>query len=151
MSAQQTHLSNLSNLSALKGFVRQNGGGHPAPSISSFRFERGYKRYEVANHLGNVLAVCSDRKIVATQSADKTLFESYLADLYAIQDVHPFGMPKPERSREAEEVRFAFNGKETDREWNTLDYGARMYRPAFCRFLSGRSPDRLQPTIRGVK
>ena len=35
----------------------------------------------------------------------------------------------------AETYRFGFNGKETDPETNTQDYGFRIYNPALGRFL----------------
>ena len=79
----------------------------------------------------------SDRKIWGSSSS---VFEYYLADLYAVRDYQPFGMSIPERSWSAEAGRFGFNGKEDDSEWQAQDYGERMYLPRQARFFS---PDPL--------
>ena len=114
-----------------------------------FTFDRGDKRYEISNHLGNVLAVVGDRKIVVTLppsdppvSPDPNLwlFDHYLADLWSVSDYHPFGMAVEERSWAAEEYRFGFNGKENDAEWDAQDYGGRIYMPKQARWIS---PDPL--------
>jgi|GEM_PF-2604984 len=91
----------------------------------------GWKRYEFGNHLGNVLAVISDRKLLKD-----TLEGYFLADLYAVQDYDPFGMVQPGRSwKRKENYRFGFSGKEKE-SWGSLDFDARMYSDLLDRWLS---------------
>jgi RHS repeat-associated protein len=51
----------------------------------------GQKRYELSNHLGNVLAVVSDKRIVVGCT-------TYAAELHQATDYYPFGAPMPGRS-----------------------------------------------------
>jgi RHS repeat-associated protein len=78
----------------------------------------GAKSYELSNHLGNVMAVISDR-----------------GELQSAQDYYPFGMAMPGRSTDAKH-RYGFNGKETDPETGIQDYGMRWYLPNIARFPS---------------
>ncbi|MET6997054.1 RHS repeat-associated core domain-containing protein [Chitinophaga defluvii] len=92
------------------------------------------KRYELNNHLGNVLASISDKKL--TQSG------VYTAEVVNAGDYTPFGMPMVGRqySLGGVKYRFGFNGKENDNEikgeGNQQDYGFRIYDPRVGRFLS---------------
>ena len=52
---------------------------------------RGNKRYEGTNHLGNVLVVYSDKRLIGACNADTALY--YKADLIAATDYSPFGAP----------------------------------------------------------
>jgi RHS repeat-associated protein len=100
--------------------------------------KRGEKFFEWSNHLGNVLATVSDRKIA--HSSNSSMIDYYTADVISAQDYYPFGMIMPGRVSSNQNVyRYGFNGKETDRETGsttTYDYGFRIYNPALCRFLS---------------
>jgi len=100
----------------------------------------GNKRYEISNHLGNVLTTFSDRKIaLGTLNNPITGYDTYLV---SAQDYTPFGMQMIGRGKNAVsgEYRFGFNGKEKDDEvkgtGNSLDYGARIYDPRIGRWLS---------------
>ena len=98
---------------------------------------RGYKQYELSNHLGNVLATISDRKLAVTGNPGIT----YTADLIRGQDYYAFGAKMPGRSFTAGTgYRFGFNGKENDNEvkgdGNQQDYGFRIYDPRLGKFLS---------------
>ena len=104
-------------------------------------FTRGERSYELANHLGNVLATVTDKKIAV--SSDGSLIASYKADVVTAQDYYPFGMQMPGRTFAASGVgayRYGFNGKERDDEvkgaGNEIDYGMRVYDPRAGRFLS---------------
>jgi len=82
-------------------------------------------RYELTNHLGNVLAAISDQP----------------ATVYNMTDYTPFGMMQVGRSWNAGGgYRYGFNGKENDNEvkgeGNQQDYGMRVYDPRVGRFLS---------------
>ncbi|OMP74609.1 RHS repeat domain-containing protein, partial [[Flexibacter] sp. ATCC 35208] len=101
-------------------------------------FTRGKKFFELTNHLGNVLATVSDRKIQV--SGNGTTIDYYNADVVSAQDYYPFGMIQPGRSYNAGGYRYGFNGKENDNEvkgeGNEQDYGMRVYDPRVGRFLS---------------
>ncbi|MES1159419.1 MAG: RHS repeat-associated core domain-containing protein, partial [Bacteroidota bacterium] len=57
----------------------------------------GKKQYELTNHLGNVLATISDRKIGVSLAADSSWIDHYEADVQTAQDYYPFGMIMPGR------------------------------------------------------
>jgi RHS repeat-associated protein len=92
----------------------------------------GRKSYELSNHLGNVLAVVSDKYAVVGNDP--------VAELLSAQDYYPFGMIQPGRSLSSANYRYGFNGKENDNEVkgtaNQQDYGMRIYDPRVGRFLS---------------
>jgi RHS repeat-associated protein len=107
-----------------------------APSDScGIAFSRGGKRYELSNHLGNVLAVISDRKLQVLD-ANMSLGHYFTADIWASTDYFPFGSQMRERTWKVEVYRFDFNGKETDLETALQDYGFRIYNPGIAKFLS---------------
>jgi RHS repeat-associated protein len=54
---------------------------------------RGKKQYELSNHLGNVLAVVSDKKIYSCTTPGY-----FKADVVQANDYSPFGAPMPDRS-----------------------------------------------------
>jgi len=90
----------------------------------------GRRYYELSNHLGNVLAVISDKKIL-----NGSTFE---ADVVSANDYYPFGMTIASRTFQSETYRFGFNGKENDKDFGEgiQDYGARIYDERNARFLS---------------
>ena len=104
-------------------------------SLNQYARELGNKRYELTNHLGNVLTVVSDRK-VAVEDGLGTI-SHYVADIKSAQDYYPFGMLMPGRNfAGSDKYRFGFNGKEKDDETGTQNYGFRIYNPQIARFLS---------------
>ena len=106
-------------------------------------FYRGEKRYELSNHLGNVLAVITDRRIQACGAGDDIY---YNAQVVSVSDYYPFGMGIKERewSDSSFGYRFGFNGKEQDNEvageGNSYDFGARIYDSRLGRWMS-RDPN----------
>ena len=100
----------------------------------------GQKRYELSNHLGNVLAVINDRKKMTTRG----LINTYDATVISAQDYFPFGLEMGsdrEVNNSESGYRYGFNGKEKDQDGefgsNThYDYGFRIYNPAIAKFLS---------------
>jgi RHS repeat-associated protein len=110
---------------------------HLSDSIKSFY--RGQKRYELSNHLGNVLAVITDRRI---QSCNVAGVMHYDAQVVSVSDYYPFGMGIKEREWKDStfSYRFGFNGKEQDDEvsgsGNSYDFGARMYNSRLGRWMS---------------
>lgn len=91
----------------------------------------GNKQYELSNHLGNVLAVVSDKKLF--------IDNKWQATVLSAQDYYPFGMSMPNRKWQGSaggSYRFSFNGKEDDTEWGAQDYGMRIYDKSIAKFLS---------------
>ena len=112
----------------------------PASSTDSLRdaYYLGQRIYEGANHLGNVLATFSDKKVGV--SSDNNTVDYYQAVVISQHDYYPFGMLQPGRGYELGGYRYGFNGKENDGEvkgeGNQQDYGMRIYDPRLGRFLS---------------
>ncbi len=108
-------------------------------TIPTAKFSRtlGLKRYEIGNHLGNVLATFTDRKKQVQSGSSVTGYETYIA---SAQDYYPFGMIMNERKWNTSGYRFGFNGMENDNEvkgiGNSLDFGARIYDSRIGRWLS---------------
>ncbi|MBN8682172.1 MAG: RHS repeat-associated core domain-containing protein [Chitinophagales bacterium] len=102
---------------------------------------KGNRHYELNNHLGNVLAVVTDRKMAQDTTINATYTPQYfLPDVYAVQNYYAFGQNMPKWSSSAlndpARYRFGYNGKEDDDEWNKQDYGFRIYDTRLARFLS---------------
>ncbi len=94
----------------------------------------GEKNYEMTNHLGNVLAVVSDKKLYSNNV--------YLADVKSVSDYYPFGMIMPGKTSydPGNEYRYGFNQAEKVNEiageGNTYDLGSRLYNPRLGRPLT---------------
>lgn len=79
----------------------------------------GMKRYEMTNHLGNVLVVVSDKKIITGSGP-----YNYDAEVITAQDYYAFGAPMYARSYQMSGIagyRYAFNGMEKDNEIDDAD------------------------------
>jgi RHS repeat-associated protein len=113
------------------------------PSVDatkSGRIQEGQKRYELTNHLGNVLVTVNDRR-KGTDSNGDGFFDVYDGVEITATDYYPFGLEMAGRSFQAALYRYGFNGKENDRSsWSSTqlvqDYGMRLYNPAIGKFLS---------------
>ena len=103
------------------------------------QLELGRRRYELSNHLGNVLATVSDKSL-GQDSSQTGQADYYLAQVSSASLYYPFGWEMPGRKFvSGEDYRFGFNGKEDDRDWGTQniqDYGFRLYNPSIGKFLS---------------
>ncbi|MFT3703002.1 MAG: RHS repeat-associated core domain-containing protein [Agriterribacter sp.] len=97
---------------------------------------RGEKLFELSNHLGNVLATTSDKKIAV--SGGGTNIDYYTADVNSTNDYFPGGMQMPDRKFNFDMYRYGFNGKEKDDKMGVVqyDYGFRIYDPRLVRFKS---------------
>ncbi len=97
-----------------------------------FENQVGDKRYELSNHLGNVLSVITDRKTGA--SGDFT------PDVVAYNDYYPFGQLLPNRHGNSSDYRYSFQGQEQDPEikgeGNSINYKFRMHDPRVGRFFA---------------
>ncbi|MBK7794848.1 MAG: hypothetical protein IPJ64_00500 [Saprospiraceae bacterium] len=109
---------------------------------------RNYRRYEVSNHLGNVMSVVTDR-LKGNPAALPQRVSAYEPDIVAAQDYYPFGQVMRGRnfptllgkSNFPTKYRYGFNDKEADTDGEiqnltTYDYGFRIYNPGIARFLS---------------
>ena len=74
----------------------------------------GKKNYELSNHLGNVLAVISDRKKGSGNVGGNYAY--FDAVTISATDYYPFGMAMPGRTFNTEGYRYGFNGQERDTE-----------------------------------
>jgi hypothetical protein len=85
----------------------------------------GEKSYELTNHLGNVLAVVSDKKLADNEP-----------DVKAAYDYYPFGMTMPNRLISGD-YRYGFGGHEKDDEvkgnGNHISFGDYGYDPRIGR------------------
>ncbi len=99
--------------------------------------QTGYKNYELTNHLGNVLATITDRKVPFVNGSS---YDYFNAQVVSMTDYYPFGMQIEERSWSISSYRFGFNGQEKDDEvsgeGNALNFGSRIMDPRLGRFLS---------------
>ena len=133
---REQHLYGSSRLGIWKPNINITSSGTGAWKLA------GLKQYELTNHLGNVLAVVSDKRRGVDANADGVI-DYYNPDVLSAQDYYPGGMPMPGRSFTAvgsSSYRFGFNGKENDNEvkgnGNQQDYGMRIYDTRLVRFLS---------------
>ena len=95
----------------------------------------GNKKYELSNHLGNVLSVITDNKIGVDSDAD-LIADYYEPYIVSESDYYPFGMQMSNRSFQDEEYLFAFQGQETNEELGTVHYKYREADPVTGRFWS---------------
>lgn len=113
----------------------------------------GMKRYELSNHLGNVLAVITDKKWAVddgvynaatglqTSSTPDENADYYMATVVSYSDYYPFGMLMPNRHGSAgDQYRYGFQGQEKDDEvkgeGNSINYKYRMHDPRTGRFFA---------------
>ena len=75
----------------------------------------GKKMYELTNHLGNVLATVTDKKVLYDNNNDN-LADLSVPEISSASDYYPFGMQMPGRNYQAGNYRFGFNGTENDND-----------------------------------
>ena len=101
---------------------------------------QGDKRYELSNHLGNVLEVISDRKLTIETAPGSGLLAHYSPDVVSQSDYYPFGMMLPNRNGSEADYRYGFQGQEMDNEvkgdGNSVNYKYRMHDPRVGRFFA---------------
>lgn len=124
----------------------------PLSTLSEAELSRelDQKRYELTNHLGNVLSVVSDRR-VAIDADLNGLLDNYQALQYSYSDYYPFGSLLPGRHEASTDPhRFGFNGMEMDDEVHSstgTNYTTtwRVYDPRIGRWFSRDPMSRLLP------
>jgi len=113
---------------------KQTGGGLIRFNLSSSNRPLGAKNYELSNHLGNVLATVSDRKLWANNGAAR------ISDVKSASDYYPFGMAMGDRTTASSGYRYGFQGQEQDDELkgdgNSVNYKYRMHDPRIGRFFA---------------
>ncbi|MBL7813194.1 MAG: hypothetical protein JNL57_13310, partial [Bacteroidetes bacterium] len=114
-------------------------------SQGKFSFQRGCKQYELANHLGNVLATVQDRKWGQNDSSGSPFFSSYyLAYVATVTDYYAFGSTVKERTISyTQKYRFGFTNQEQETELG--DYYSFEYRVHDARLGRFLSVDPLSP------
>ncbi len=116
---------NLSNLNGINNFARTTGE----------------KVYEKSNHLGNVLATLSDRKLpTQTTVVVGNTYDFYEPDVLSYSDYYPFGSLMPNRYSGGSDYRYGFQGQEGDPEvkgeGNSVNFKYRMHDPRLGRFFA---------------
>jgi RHS repeat-associated protein len=117
--------------------------GAPLPAAGATMegmFEYGRSQYELSNHLGNVLATISDKKVGIELGTTGTV-EYFEPDVATANDYYPFGMLMPERSyANGGQYRYGFNGQEQDNEikgtGNQVEFRYRGYDTRLGRFFA---------------
>ncbi|HRB72190.1 MAG TPA: RHS repeat-associated core domain-containing protein [Flavobacterium sp.] len=126
-------------------YLDRTSGNYPHNGLIAYKKYvnlTGDKRYELSNHLGNVLVVINDKKIPEFEKVDtpESGLVAFNADVLSYSDYYPFGMLQEARQGSKANYRYGFNGKEKDDELkgegNSINYEARMHDPRVGRFLS---------------
>jgi RHS repeat-associated protein len=107
-------------------------------STDSKQREVGYlgkQVFELSNHLGNILATITDKKLQVSLNTTSTAY--FEADVQTVQDYYAFGAIMPGRNFSSSNYKYGHNGKEKDDEVkgseNWYDYGLRPYDPRIGR------------------
>ena len=111
---REQHLYGSSRLGIWKPNINITSSGTGAWKLA------GLKQYELTNHLGNVLAVVSDKRRGVDTNADG-IIDYYNPDVLSAQDYYPGGMPQPGRSFPldgSKPYRFGYQGSEKDDDIN---------------------------------
>ena len=87
-------------------------------SINHLKYIAGEKSYELSNHLGNVLAVVTDKKVGIESTTISGDLAYYQSDVVSYSDYYPFGMLQPNRhgQENGADYRYGMNGMEQDNE-----------------------------------
>jgi len=121
------------NIETAQGFVWTSTGER---SFDNTKRTVADKYYELSNHLGNVLAVITDRKIELGTS------NIYTADVVSYSDYSPYGTLLDGRhgQQNGTDYRYGFQGQEADDEikgeGNSYNYTYRMHDPRIGRFFA---------------
>ncbi len=90
------------------------------------QFTHGNRQYEYSNHLGNVLAVSTDKMTAVGEHGD----------LISASNYYPFGLRIDDRSMNSADYRYGFQGQEEDQETGFVNYKYRLHNPAIGRFFA---------------
>lgn len=112
------------------------------PTLINTTYEQekyvGDKRYEMKNHLSNVLSLVTDRKL--PEDDGQRNVDYYTADVVSYSDYFPFGMLMKSRHGNSRDYRYGFQGQEKDDEvkgeGNSYTTHFREFDPRLARWLS---------------
>jgi YD repeat-containing protein len=126
---KETHLYGSSKIGSVaaesKPPVTQTiGGGLADGKVRTL--VRGEKSFELGNHLQNILAIVTDKKISVDQDNDGRI-DFYQTDVVAAQDYFPFGMNLPGRTVDNNSIKYGFNAHEKSSEVNGNSYTAEYW------------------------
>jgi RHS repeat-associated protein len=130
-----------SRLGVLTASNSVDGGPDDMQYKEAANFGRGYKQYELTNHLGNVLVTISDRKFAVSSTSNSSLIDHYEPHILTAQDYYPFGMiSRVALPNNGQTYRFGFQGEMVDNDTkgvgNQIEFSERIYDPRVGRFLS---------------
>ncbi|MCO5259950.1 MAG: hypothetical protein M9916_07390 [Crocinitomicaceae bacterium] len=97
----EKYIYGSSRLGMLKDSVNVLGSAYTNTDTSNFVHTLGNKRYELSNHLGNVLTVISDKPIPHNNGGTVDYF---MADIKSAYDYSPFGVMLTGRTFEGRET-----------------------------------------------
>ncbi|MEO4006967.1 RHS repeat-associated core domain-containing protein [Flavobacterium sp. CAU 1735] len=126
-------------------YLDKTNGNYPHNGLIAYKKYvnlTGDKRYELSNHLGNVLVVINDKKIPEFEKVDtpSSGLVAFNADVLSYSDYYPFGMLQDARHGSKANYRYGFQGQEMDDEikgeGNSLNYTFRMHDPRVGRFFA---------------
>jgi len=133
--------TDLSIEDTIPDYLDNTNGNYPvAGPLSISESERlvGDKRYELSNHLGNVLVVINDKKLVTLDETGTLTF--FKPEVLSYNDYYPFGMLLPGRQGNTSDYRYGFQGQEMDNETkgegNSVNFSHRMHDPRVGRFFA---------------
>ncbi|MBO9572715.1 MAG: hypothetical protein J7497_10995, partial [Chitinophagaceae bacterium] len=96
LNLSERHLYGSSRLGIYSQITDVDNGPADMATTGAYKYYRGYKQYELNNHLGNVLATITDKKKAIDIGSNGTI-DYYDADIVTAQDYYPFGMLMPGR------------------------------------------------------
>jgi hypothetical protein len=108
--------------------------GADSYALETAKGDRGNKVFELSNHLGNVLATVSDKKLGRVLDSTSFVAAYYDGQVRSVQDYYAFGWTIPSRKFNSNNYRFGFNNQEKSEvaEGNTTalfwEYDARAAR-----------------------
>jgi RHS repeat-associated protein len=136
----ENHIYGSSRLGVLDRHVSMLGLTTYDVNSTVITHQIGKRTYELANHLGNVLSVISDKPVPHDDDTDGTN-DWYLSDIRVAQDYSPFGVTLDGRNFTVDEkYRYSFQAQEHDDEvkvdGNSVNYTFRMHDPRLGRFFA---------------
>ena len=120
------------------------------PTDKKYQRILGEKSYELSNHLGNVLATVSDRKLAVEHDLLAGVVDHYEADVQSYSEYYPYGMVL-RSGTDGSSYRYGFQGQEDDPELkgegNSTNYKYRMHDPRIGRFFATDPLEKKYPYL----